>query len=172
MPRVLLSSTNEEYEVSDEAAALSHTLRNAAESAAEDGRPMPTPLTNDELTRACALLNTIASANLLDGVPDAAALRENGIRPHDDNNLLVALTIAAHNLLVAHLDFHQLAQRLLDLRWLDCALPESILKARAAALMRNRDAAALRTLLGAPDDLSVEDKASALREPLFTPALQ
>ena len=70
--------SNEEYELSDEAAALSCTLRNNAEDVA-DGLPMPTPLTNETLTRACALLNAVASANLLDGVPDAAALRENGI---------------------------------------------------------------------------------------------
>ena len=84
MPRVLLSSTNEEYEVSDEAAALSRTLRNAAEDAA-DGLPMPTP--QREAHRACEFLNTVASANLLDGVPDAAALRENGVQPHDDDDL-------------------------------------------------------------------------------------
>ena len=49
---------------------------------------MNTPLTNETLTRACEFLNTpVASANLLDGVPDAAALRENGIQPHDDDDL-------------------------------------------------------------------------------------
>ena len=171
MPRVLLSSTNEEYEVSDEAAALSCTLRNAAEDVA-DGLPMPTPLTNETLTRACEtltraceFLNTVASANLLDGVADAAALRENGIKPHDDDDLKERAAGV-----VAHLNLHQIAQRLLDLKLRDCPLPASILMVRAAALMRNQDATALRTRLRAPDDLSAEDKASALREPLFTPA--
>eukprot|EP00966_Prymnesium_polylepis_P279287 6452234-Prymnesium_polylepis.1 len=160
MPRMLLSSTNEEYEVSDEAAELSCTLNGAP-----DARPMPTPLTNEVLTRVCQLLNDIASADLLNGVADGAALLYNGIRPHDDDFKERAAG------LVAHLNIYQVGQLLGDLKWFDCALPASILVQRTAALLRAcNDADELRTLLGAPDDLSAADKVSALREPLLTPA--
>ena len=165
MPRHLLSvpsvTRDEQHTLGDPAAEMVVMLQG---DMVQDG-PMRTALTNEELTRACQLLNYIAGKRLLDGSTERDALLQYGIQPHTNDDLKKRAADA-----VAYLNMFQAAKLLGDLRMIDCPLPASILMQHAAALMcRCSGTEGLRTLLGEADDLSPADKAAALAEPLFTP---
>ena len=156
--------------LSDDAAMLSIHLEEVVGSA---GRPMPVMSVDGTLlsrARVAALVALLEGfAELVQHFPadQKVKLRTNGI-DHCETCGMVDRGVALLDKFSVN-DSALIAQLLGDLRYLDCPLPTTVLAARFAALLRGYDVPTLWSMLNAPNDLSDEEQAKALSEPLFRP---
>jgi hypothetical protein len=169
MPRSLLSSSEEEYELSDAAAQL---IRRD-----DDGGPLQVlvdtgpgaqeRIHTGNLQRVVTLLETVADVTLLEiqDSPRRAQLIQRGLPPGPTSDC--GLVRRAEEKLGVT-DVEQAAALLRDIRWLDCPLPMSLLAIRFATMLQHLPVDALRESLGAPDDLGTKVKEAALAEPLLS----
>ena len=161
MPRQLLSSGGQLFELSDAAARQSLWLKGLP-----DGAVKVPLLDSGRLQRITALLELTAAG--FEGMTDerrVALLIEEGLPRGDIEPQLRAATAAALEGVDGVADF---AALLFDLKWFDAPLPTTILAEGVAQLLSGKSADELRTLLAANDDLGQQEKEAALREPLFS----
>ena len=164
MPRQLLSSDGQLFELSDAAASQSITLQGA--KVVSNGAMRVPLLDSGRLHWITTLLEQTAA--VFEGMTDERrdAMLKKGLPRGDIEPQLRAATAAALEGVGGMANF---ATRLFDLKWFDSPLPMTILAEGVAQLLSGKSVDALRTLLVANDDLGQEEKDAALREPLFSP---
>ena len=164
MPRKLLSSDGQLFELSNGAARQSITLQ-CSEYVGDGAVPVPL-LESGQLQRITALLEQTAA--VVEGMADERrdALLKDGLPRGDIGTQLRAATAATLQGVNEVADF---ATRLRDLKWFDSPLPMTILSEGVAQLLSGKSADVLRMLLVAHDDLGDQEKEAALKEASFTP---
>ena len=164
MPRQLLSSDGQLFELSDAAARQSITLK-GAEDVGDEAVPVPL-LNSGRLQRITALLKQTAA--VVEGLADERrdALLIDGLPRGDIGPQLRAAAAPVLQGVDGVADF---ATQLFDLKWFDSPLPMTILAEGVALLLDGKPANELRTLLVVHNDLTDQEKEAALREPLFAP---
>ena len=164
MPRQLLSSDGQLFELSDAAASQSITLQGA--KVVSNGAMRVPLLDSGRLHWITTLLEQTAA--VFEGMTDERrdALLKEGLPRGAIEPQLREATAAALEGVGGVANF---ATRLFDLKWFDSPLPMTILAEGVAQLLSGKSVDALRTLLVANDDLGQEEKDAALREPLFSP---
>jgi hypothetical protein len=164
MPCQLRSSDGQLFELSDDAARQSITLKHMSEYVGDDA--VPVPLDGGRLLRITALLKQTAAALDLEGMAKDRRdkLLEDGLPRGDIGPQLRADAAAALQGVDGVADF---ATQLFDLKWFDSPLPMTILAEGVAQLLRGKSADPLRMLLVVHNDLTDQEKEAALREPLF-----
>ena len=154
MPR-LVSSDGQEFVLSELAAQSCRGIDFRVDT--DDGgiiQHLPKELGSDVLAKVIALLERIAELDL----PFAELPRGTAL---DDATGAALAGLGVVGVLDA-------ARLLRSLRWFDARLTTSILAEFVAQLLKGQPADELRELLGAPNDLSDDEKRAALAEPLFT----
>jgi hypothetical protein len=161
----LRSSDDQIFELNEPAARQCHTLKNMMDDTALD-RPVKVPCNGARLHKITECLTLTVA--LVQDVPGAQNIIEHGIPC--GTALTGELRTVAEAMIetLGDIDLTGAACMLNDLDWFDAPLPTSIVAERVARILSGMTADTLRTQLGAPDDLTAEQKQAALSESLFS----